>query len=283
MSTSASGSTIMWFLAPPSAWTRLPCARAGLVDVARDGRRADEAHGRDVGVLEDPIDRHLVALDHVEDTRRDARLGQQLGHVERGGGVLLRRLEDEGVAAGECVAEHPHRHHGREVERRDAGHDAERLADLVDVDAGRDLLAEAALEQVGHAAGELQVLQAAGDLAEGVRRDLAVLRGQVGGELLAVGVDEVPDAEHDLGATRERRRAPRGERLASGADGRIHLVHRREVDRARLAARRRVEDRARPTRGAGDQPATDPMTDALPRGGRCRVRPLDHLRHQCSP
>ena len=26
ISISASGSTIMWFLAPPSAWTRLPCA-----------------------------------------------------------------------------------------------------------------------------------------------------------------------------------------------------------------------------------------------------------------
>ena len=25
MSMSASGSTIMWFFAPPSAWTRLPC------------------------------------------------------------------------------------------------------------------------------------------------------------------------------------------------------------------------------------------------------------------
>jgi hypothetical protein len=25
MSTSASGSTIMWFFAPPSAWTRFPC------------------------------------------------------------------------------------------------------------------------------------------------------------------------------------------------------------------------------------------------------------------
>ena len=78
-----------------------------------------------------------------------------------------------------ALREHPHRDHRREVERRDAGDDAERLADLVDVDAGRDLLAEAALEQVRDAGGELEVLEAAGDLAERVGRDLAVLGGEV--------------------------------------------------------------------------------------------------------
>ena len=77
---------------------------------------------------------------------------EQLGDEERRGRVLLRRLEDERVAAGDGVAEHPHRHHGREVERRDAGHDAQRLADLVDVDAAGDLLAVAALQQVRDAA-----------------------------------------------------------------------------------------------------------------------------------
>ena len=92
--------------------------------------------------------------------------------------VFLGRLEDERVAAGDGVAEHPHRHHRREVERRDPGDDAQRLADLVHVDAARDLLAEAALEQMRDAAGELEVLEPARDLTERVRRDLAVLGGQ---------------------------------------------------------------------------------------------------------
>ena len=56
----------------------LAVARAGLVDVLRDRRRADEAHRGDAGVLEDRVDRDLVAVHDVEDARRQARLGQQL-------------------------------------------------------------------------------------------------------------------------------------------------------------------------------------------------------------
>ena len=150
----------------------------GLVDVAGDRRGADERDGLDVGVLEHAIDRHLVALDDVEDAVGNAGLVEQLGEEQRRRRVLLGRLEDERVPAGDGVGEHPHRHHRREVEGRDAGDDAERLADLVDVDAGADLLRVAALEQLRDAAGELEVLEAAGDLAQGVRGDLAVLGGQ---------------------------------------------------------------------------------------------------------
>ena len=51
----------------------------------------------------------------------------------------------------------------------------ERLADRVDVDAGRRVLGEAALEQLRDAAGELDHLLAAGHLAERVGVHLAVL------------------------------------------------------------------------------------------------------------
>ena len=107
-----------------------------------------------------------------------------------------------------AVAEHPHRDHRREVERGDARDDAERLADLVDVDAARHLLGEAALEQGRDAAREFEVLEATGDLAERIGRDLAVLGGQQGGDVGPVRLDEVPDAEHDVGPLRERGRAP---------------------------------------------------------------------------
>src|SRR3546814_5659279 len=43
--------------------------------------------------------------------------------------VAFGRLQDEGVAAGERNREHPHRHHRREVERRDAGNHAQGLAE----------------------------------------------------------------------------------------------------------------------------------------------------------
>ena len=47
----------------------LPEARRGLVDVARDRRRADERHRLHGGVLEQPVDRDLVAVHDVEDAR----------------------------------------------------------------------------------------------------------------------------------------------------------------------------------------------------------------------
>ena len=91
--------------------------------------------------------------------------------------VALRRLQHEGVAAGERHREHPHRHHRREVERRDAGADAERLAHRPAVDAAPDLLGELALQQMRDAAGELDDLDAARDLALRVGEHLAVLGG----------------------------------------------------------------------------------------------------------
>ena len=121
------------------------------------------------------IDRLLVAVDDVEHAVGHARLLGELGDAHRAGRVLLRGLEDEGVAAGERHREHPQRHHRREIERRDAGAHAERLAERQQIDAGADVLAELALEQLRDAAGELDHLDAARDLALGVGERLAVL------------------------------------------------------------------------------------------------------------
>ena len=56
----------MWFLAPPSACTRLPLRARRFVDVPRDRRRADEADGLDVGMMQQRVHRFLVAVDDVE-------------------------------------------------------------------------------------------------------------------------------------------------------------------------------------------------------------------------
>ena len=186
-------------LRPAEGLDALAVLRSRLVDVAGDRRRADEADGGDVGVLEEPVDGDFVAMHDVEASRWEAGRGEQLGEEHRRRRILLAGLEHERVAARQGVGEHPHRHHRRKVERGDPGDDAERLADRVDVDAGRRLLRVAALHQVRDAAGELDVLQAAGDLAEGVAQHLAVLGGEQAGDLLAVGVDELPEAEHHLG------------------------------------------------------------------------------------
>ena len=151
---------------------------AARIDVLGDRRRADEADGLDVGIVEDGVDRLLVAVDDVEDAGRQAGLDQQLGQHQRHAGVALGRLQDEGVAAGDGGRELPHRDHGREVERRDAGDDAERLAHRIDVDAGAGAVGVLALHQMRDAAGELDHLEAALDVALGVGDGLAVLAGE---------------------------------------------------------------------------------------------------------
>ena len=78
-SRSASGRTTAWFLAPPRACTRLPAAVARLVDVPGDRRGADERDRRDVRVVEQRVDGHLVAVDDVEHAVGQAGLRPQLG------------------------------------------------------------------------------------------------------------------------------------------------------------------------------------------------------------
>ena len=183
-SRSASGSTSMWFFAPPRAWTRLPCDGAGLVDVLGDRGRADEGDRLHLGVGEQTVDGDLVAVQHVEDTVGQTGLLPQLRHPQRRRRHLLARLQHHGVAGRDGDREEPHRHHGREVERGDDPDHAERLAYRVHVDLGRGVLGEAALHQVRDAAGELDDLLAAAHLAQRVGEHLAVLGGDDRRQLL---------------------------------------------------------------------------------------------------
>ncbi len=114
----------------------LPVRGPARVDIMGDVGRADEADRVDVGMVEDRVDHFLVAMDDVEDSVGKAGFLHQLGELDRDGRVAFRGLEDEGVADRDRHSEHPHRDHRREVERRDAGADAERLAHREDVDAG---------------------------------------------------------------------------------------------------------------------------------------------------
>ena len=147
-SRSASGSTIAWFFAPPSACTRLPVARGPLVDVPGDRRRADERHRGDVRVVEDRVDRHLVAVHHVEDAVRQAGLRPQLGRPSsdadgsRSLGLSTKVLP-QAIATG-CI--HIGTITGKLNGVMPATH-PERLAEASRVDAGGDLVGVLALEQ----------------------------------------------------------------------------------------------------------------------------------------
>ncbi len=111
--------------------------------------------------------------------------------MHRHAGIALRGLQDEGVAAGDRGRELPHRDHRREIERRDAGDDAERLAHRIDVDAGAGAFGVLALHQMRNAAGELDDLEAALDVALGVGNGLAVLARQQLGQLVVVALRPV--------------------------------------------------------------------------------------------
>ncbi len=212
------------------------------------------------------VDRDLVAVDDVEDAVGQARLLEQLGREDRCRGILLGWLQDEGVAAGDRGSPHPHRDHRGEVERRDARDDADRLTDRVDVDAGRGLLRELPLQQGRYPAGELDHLEAARHLAHRVGEDLAVLGDEQLREVLLVGVDELADVEHQLGALGERDAAPRGERLPCDRYRGADFVDGCQVDGTGLPAGRRVEDRARPARGPLDGAAADPVVEGSDSG-----------------
>ena len=107
--------------------------------------------------------------------------------------------------------EHPQRDHRREVERRDAGDDAERLAHRVDVDAGAGAIGVLALQQMRDAEANSTTSSAALDVALGVGDRLAVLAGENVGQRVVVTGDEVEELH-------QHPRAPLG---ISGGPGRL--------------------------------------------------------------
>ena len=240
-----------------------PLAGGGgrLVDVPRHGRGAHEAHRVDQRVGEQRVDHLAVALQHREDPRGQPGLREHLGEEQRRAGVALGGLEDEGVAARERHRDHPQRHHGGEVERRDPHGDAHRLEDRRDVDAARRLLGVRALQQGADAARELDDLEPPLHLTEGVGPHLAVLAGDDLGHLVGTFVEQLAEPEQHLGPLAERGRAPVVGRVPRPPDhgGRVGCggeAHGRDV-----LARGRVAHRRRPLGGAGPGGAVVPVVD----------------------
>ena len=195
----------------------------GRVDIFRDRRRADEADRLDARIGQDGVDRLLVAVDDVEHARRQPGLEQQLREPHRHGRIAFRRLEDEGIAAGERRREFPHRDHGGEIERRDAGDDAKRLAHGIKVDTGTGTFAEFALEKVRNAAGEFDHLEAALDVALGVRERLAVLGGKEPRQAVEFLLRQVEELEQDARAPLRVGRGPADLRRFRHRDGVLGL------------------------------------------------------------
>ena len=91
------------------------------------------------------------------------------------------------------------------------------------------------LSSVGMPQAVLDHLEPARDLAERVGVHLAVLAREDAGDVVAVRVEELADAEEELGAPRERERAPGREASFAAGDGGVDLL-----DEAKSTAPRRA-------------------------------------------
>jgi hypothetical protein len=110
-----------------------------------------------------------------------------------------------------------------------------------------------------------------------------VLGGEDLGDVLAMLIDELADAEVDLGAARERNSAPALERPLGSTDGAVDLLDGREVDLAGLDAARRVVDRATAAGLARDAGAVDPVVNALDRFAALSARCFRDFRRLAPP
>src|SRR5262249_11599427 len=141
-----------------------------------------------------------------------------------------------------------------------AGAEVDAAAERGSVDVARDGLGELALHELRDAAGELDDLESAVDLAERIRRDLAVLAGQERGDVLLVFLDELAVGEEDARPAGERGLAPAGEGLLRGRDRRVDVPSRTQRDPPRLLSGARVVGRTM-TAIAVDELAPDPVCD----------------------
>ena len=216
-------------LGPAERLHALAVGGARLEDVLRDRRGADERDRGDAGVLEDGVDRLLVAVDDARTRPRGARPRPTARRARMlAGRVLLGRLEDERVAAGDRHGRHPQRDHHREVERRDAGDDAERLRIECESMPPETCGVISPLSRCAEPARELDDLQPARDLAARVGEHLAVLARDDRGQLVLVRVEQLAEREQDLRALGERRGAPLGAGGRGGLHGAIDVGGRRE-------------------------------------------------------
>ena len=231
----------------------------GRIDVLGNRRRADETDRGNVGVSEQGLDGLTIPVHDVEHAGRQARVREQFRqpHAERR--ILLRGLQDERVAAGDCDREHPHRNHRRKIERRDAGAHADRLTQRPAVDAAAHAVREFAFEQVRNAARELHDFDTAHHLAARVGQDLAVFTRNDAGKVVDVTVERLLEPEHHASAQQRRRRRPGRERgtRAGYCPGRLLLAGERHP--CRDVARGRIVNIAGTAAGPGDACPADEM------------------------
>ena len=111
---------------------------------------------------------------------------QQLKCPPHGERHTFRRLQDESIAAGDCVREKPERDHRREIEWRDRCHNAKWLADHHFVDTASHVLQVVTLHHHRNAAGDLYIFDGAAQFPLGFRNGLPVFLGDDASQFINV-------------------------------------------------------------------------------------------------
>jgi hypothetical protein len=140
---------------------------------------------------------------------------------------------------------------------------AQRLADGVDVDLGRGVLGESALQQMRYPAGEFDHFLATADLTERVGDDLAVLAGDDFGQFTLTLVEQLPELEQNRAAPGQRSVPPFRECRNRGVDDRAGVLHAGQRDVTGHLTRRGVGHRRRRAAVAGECLVVEPMRNGL--------------------
>ncbi len=185
-------------LGPAHGLNPLAAGRGGHIDVLRHLRRADKTHGLDLGGRQDRLDHFAVALHDVQEALGCTGFVQQRRQLHRHRGRALRGFQDERIAGSEGRSQHPQRDHRREVERGDAGDDAQRLAHRPHIDPRSDPLGKLALEQLRCAADEVDHFESALQVPTGIGEYLAVFAGEQFREAPQVLLDQAFESEQHL-------------------------------------------------------------------------------------
>jgi hypothetical protein len=179
-------------------------------------------------MIEQRVDDGFAAVHEVDDAGREAGRFDQLEDPPHGHRGLFGGLEDDRVAAADGVRQEPQRDHRRKVEGGDGGDDAHRLADHQLVDPRRDVLEVAAEHQRRDPGGDLDVLDAAPELAVRLAEGLPAFLGDAPRDLRRVRVEQRLESKQRLDPIAGRCAAPGRERLVRSADGGVDVNSRRQ-------------------------------------------------------
>ena len=216
-----------------------------LVEGTGHRRGAHEAQGRHVGMRDQCLHGHAVAVHDVEDTIRKPRRREEFRETVGSGGILFRGLEDRAVPAGNGDGKHPERHHGGKIEGRDASHHAQGLADGGEVDAGRNLGGVLPLQELRDPTGEFHGLETPLHFTPGVGQRLAVLTRNDGRQFVPRLLEQAAKAKQDLRSLGDRCIAPGREDRPGSRHGRSDLRGVRKGHPRSFGSSRGVEDRPR--------------------------------------